>query len=199
MSRDFFNRKAAGWDEFAAEKDVTKLRSLADRLEIQPGAAVLDVGTGTGIFVPYILARIGASGSLVCLDYASEMLKLAEQKEYNRGRVGNIRYVCADIMAHGLAEAAFDAVVCYSVFPHFEDKPAALTRLYRLLKPGGRLLVCHTAGSAAINRIHAGLPEVHDHRLPDAAGMTALLGEAGFTDVCVTDGAAEYLASGVRP
>ena len=177
MSQDYFNQRAAGWDAGPAEKDTGKLELMADRLGIESGAAVLDVGTGTGVFVPYLINRIGTSGSLVCLDYAEEMLKLAQRKEF--GRAGNIRYVCADVMAHGLADAAFDAVVCYSVFPHFEDKPAVLRELYRLLKPGGRLCVCHTSNRAAINRIHAGLPEVSDHLLPDAAEMDRHHGHSG--------------------
>jgi len=196
LSQDFFNQRAAGWDVGPAEKDTGKLKSMANRLEIKPGAAVLDVGTGTGVFVPYLIKRIGASGSLVCLDYAEEMLKLAQQKESNRA--ANIRYVCADVMANGLPDAAFDAVVCYSVFPHFGDKPAVLRELYRLLKPGGRLFVCHTSSRATINRIHAGLPEVSDHLLPDAAEMAALLSEAGFADLSVEDGAEDYLARAVR-
>jgi len=197
LSQDFFNQRAAGWDAGPAEKDAGKLEMMADRLNIEPGTAVLDVGTGTGVFVPYILSRIGAAGSLVCLDYAAEMLKEARRKDFNR--TGNIRYVCADIMANGLDDGAFDAIVGYSVFPHFADKPAVLRELYRLLKPGGRLFICHTASSATINRIHAGLPEVTDHLLPDAAGMAALLAEAGFAELSVVDGVDDYLASAVRP
>ncbi len=81
MSKDFFNQRAAGWDGSVAEKDSGKLESMANRLGIEPGAAVLDVGTGTGVFVPYLLAHIGPSGSLVCLDYAEEMLKAAQRKD----------------------------------------------------------------------------------------------------------------------
>jgi ubiquinone/menaquinone biosynthesis C-methylase UbiE len=197
LSQNFFNQRAAGWDAGPAEKDTGKLAAMANRLDIQPGAAVLDVGTGTGVFVPYILDKIGDSGSLVCLDYAEEMLKVAQRKEFNRA--ATIRYLCADVMASGLDDAAFDAIVCYSVFPHFEDKPAVLRELYRLLKPGGRLLVCHTANSTTINRIHAGLPEVSTHLLPGVAGMAVLLAEAGFADLSVVDGADDYLASAVRP
>lgn len=197
MSQDFFNRLAAGWDAGPAEKDTAKLQAMADRLAISPGAAVLDVGTGTGVFVPYILNRIGAGGSLVCLDYAEAMLKKAQKKQFTR--TGNIRYVCQDVMACGLPDAAFDAIVGYSVFPHFTDKPAVLREFTRLLKPGGRLLICHTASSATINRIHAGLPEVCDHLLPDAAAMSTLFAEAGFVDISVVDGAEDYLAVGVRP
>jgi len=59
-------------------------------------------------------------------------------------------------------------------------------------------LICHTAGATAINRIHAVIPEVSDHLLPDAAAMAALLNQAGFADLSVVDGAEDYLACGVR-
>ena len=52
MSKEFFNARAATWDERAAEKDVGRLKAMAARLDITPGSTVLDVGTGTGVFVP---------------------------------------------------------------------------------------------------------------------------------------------------
>jgi cyclopropane fatty-acyl-phospholipid synthase-like methyltransferase len=52
VSREFFNRRAATWDEKVAEKDSTRLEKLLARLDIAPGIKVLDVGTGTGVFLP---------------------------------------------------------------------------------------------------------------------------------------------------
>lgn len=191
MSREFFNSRAATWDEKVAEKDVRKLNDMAARLDISPGDSVLDVGTGTGVFVPFLLKKIGREGNLVCLDYSEAMLKIARAKGFK----GNIRYLCAEIENNQLDDESFDAVVCYSVFPHFVNKPKALKEINRLLKKGGRLYICHTSSRQAINDIHRGTPEVCDHVFPENDATRRMLIETGFEDVIISDGKEDYLAS----
>jgi ubiquinone/menaquinone biosynthesis C-methylase UbiE len=194
MSKDFFNARAAIWDEQVTEKDAGKLKAMADRLDIKLGETVLDVGTGTGVFVPFLLEKIGRKGKLVCLDYAGEMLKIAKAKGFK----GNITFLCADITESRLAGESFDSVVCYSVFPHFEDKPGILREIYRLLKKGGRLFVCHTSSRQAINDIHRGLAEVNDHLIPENDDMYLMLAGARFKDIRIEDGKEDYLAAAVK-
>ena len=129
MIRAYFNEKAAIWDETVAEKDMTKLERMAESIGIEPGSAVLDVGTGTGVFVPYLLRKIGKYGRLVTLDFAEKMLKRAQAKGLN----GNIDYLHADVHSIPLGEEIFDVVVCYSSFPHFQDKPRSLDEVNRVL------------------------------------------------------------------
>jgi ubiquinone/menaquinone biosynthesis C-methylase UbiE len=194
MSKEFFNSRAAVWDEQVAEKDKSRLQSMAARLDIKKGETVLDVGTGTGVFVPYLLEKIGPGGKLVCLDFAAEMLKLCKAKGFQ----GNITFLCTDIMENRLAGETFDGVVCYSVFPHFEDKAGALREIFRLLKKGGRLSICHTSSRTEINRTHRGLLEVHDHLIPENDDMRNLLSGAGFEDIRIEDGKKDYLAKAVK-
>lgn len=191
MSRDFFNSRAVTWDEKVAEKDVSRLKAMLARLDIKPGAAVLDVGTGTGVFVPFLLKKIGREGSLVCLDFSDKMLEIARAK----GFTGNIQYRCADIENSRLADNSFDAVVCYSVFPHFRDKPKALREISRLLKKDGRLFICHTSSRQAINDIHRSIPEVCSHIFPENQDTRRMLSEAGFEDITISDGEEDYLVS----
>jgi ubiquinone/menaquinone biosynthesis C-methylase UbiE len=191
MSKDFFNSRAATWDEKVAEKDVSRLKAMLSRLDIETGAAVLDVGTGTGILVPFLLKKIGREGKLVCLDFSEQMLKMARAK----GFTGNIQFLCADIENSRLADNSFDAVVCYSVFPHFRDKPKALREIHRLLKKDGRLYICHTSSRQAINEIHRSTPEVCDHIFPENDDTRRMLSEAGFGNIDISDGAEDYVVS----
>ena len=191
MTRTFFNTRAGKWDEVVAEKDTDKLEAMAKRLNLNSGATVLDVGTGTGVFLPFLLDKIGGKGRLVCVDFAGDMLKKAEDK----GFAGDIHYLCADIEHTGLGDECFDAAVCYSSFPHFVDKPRALREIYRMLRKGGRVSICHTSSREHINEIHRQLAEVHDHLLPEKGEMQELLSGAGFTDISIEEGSGDYLAS----
>ena len=58
MIKTYFSRMAAVWDETVAEKDGVKLELMVERLNIKPGSKMLDVGTGTGVFIPFLLGRL---------------------------------------------------------------------------------------------------------------------------------------------
>ena len=195
MLRDFFNGRAATWDESVAERDVTKLVRMAKRLELEPGAAVLDVGTGTGVFLPYLLNMIGGDGKIVAVDIAEQMLLRAKDKCFT----GDISYLYADIMSLPLANEIFDAVVCYSSFPHFQDKLKALREAYRVVRHGGRLLICHTSSRAHMNELHRQIEIVKQDTIPDADEMQSMLSAAGFNDIVIEDGSDSYLVCAGKP
>ena len=194
MIRAHFNQKAASWDETSSEKDTTKLARMAKRLDIKPGSIVLDVGTGTGVFIPFLLREIGKGGRIVALDFAEKMLRRARAKGFN----GNIDYLCADVTNIPLGNEIFDIIVCYSSFPHFQDKPGALAEMNRVIKRGGRLLICHTSSRASINEIHRQIPAVENDIIPDGGEMQIILLRAGFIEIKIDD-SESYLASARKP
>ena len=195
MLREYFNSRADTWDENIAEKDTNKLTGMAERLELKPGSVVLDVGTGTGVFLPYLLKNIGKNGKIVALDLAEEMLAKAMAK-YS---AENVEYLHADIMDIPVYEEMFDSVVCYSSFPHFQDKHKALTEIRRVMKPGGRVFVCHTSSRDHINGMHSTLPGVENDLLPAPDEMRMLYSNAGLTVVKIEENAESYLAVGEKP
>ena len=194
MIRAYFNQKAASWDGTSSERDTTKLERMAKRLDIKPGSTVLDVGTGTGAFIPFLLSEIGKGGRIVALDFAEKMLRRARAKGFN----GNIDYLCADVTNIPLGNEIFDIIVCYSSFPHFQDKARALAEMKRVIKRGGRLLICHTSSRASINEIHRQIPAVENDIIPDEGEMQIILSTAGFIEIKIDDGES-YLASARKP
>jgi demethylmenaquinone methyltransferase/2-methoxy-6-polyprenyl-1,4-benzoquinol methylase len=164
---------------------------MARRLNIEPGSVVLDVGTGTGVFTPFLLSRVGENGRIIALDLAPKMLERAQAKGFG----GNITYLCADVANIPLGDGIFDITVCYSSFPHFQDKLKALSEINRVTAGGGRLLICHTSSRAEINEIHHGIPAVQNDIIPDKKEMQELLTMAGFVDVTIESDSESYLAS----
>ena len=194
MIRAYFNEKAVIWDETVAERDTSRLGRMAERLKIEPGSVILDVGTGTGVFLPFLLSAVGVGGRVIALDIAEKMLVLARAKDFQ----GEIDYLHADVQNIPLGEAVFDIVVCYSSFPHFQDRPRALAEVHRVMKSGGRLLICHTSSRAAINEIHRQIPVVKNDTIPDGDEMDLVLSVAGFTGISIEDGSDSYLASATK-
>jgi len=189
MIRTYFNHRAVVWDETNSEADMTKLEVMVKRLNIKPGSTVLDVGSGTGVLIPFLLRRIGGEGRLVALDVAEEMLKRAQAKGYK-----DVAYLHADVTSIPVGDEVFDVVVCYSSFPHFRDKLRALAEINRVTKGGGRLLICHTSSRAMINQLHRQIPAVENDIIPDEPEMQFLLSRAGFTDIKIDDSNEGYLA-----
>jgi ubiquinone/menaquinone biosynthesis C-methylase UbiE len=195
MLREYFNSRADTWDENIAERDTNKLTAMAERLELKPGSVILDVGTGTGVFLPYLLKNIGKNGKIVALDLAEEMLAKARAKYPDE----NVEYLHADIMDIPIYEEMFDSVVCYSSFPHFQDKHKALNEIRRVMRPGGRVLVCHTSSRDHINGMHSTLPGVENDLLPAPGEMRKLFLNAGFTVIKIEEDSESYLAVGKKP
>jgi ubiquinone/menaquinone biosynthesis C-methylase UbiE len=195
MIKNYFNSKAAVWDEEIAEQDATKLTEMAARLHIEQGAQVLDVGTGTGVFIPYLQKLIGNSGLLVAIDIAENMLHRSLMKNFS----GTIIYLQGDIMHTPLVGTQFDAVVCYSSFPHFQNKIKALSEIARVLRNGGKLYLCHTSSRTAINEIHEQIPGMDKDTIPDIEEMREMLTITGFKDIEIDDGKDSYLASASKP
>jgi len=194
MIRTYFNGKAATWDEMAAEKDRTKLGQMAARLDIRPGSVVLDVGTGTGVFLPFLMQSIGSDGRILALDIAEEMLQKARVKSDN----GAVDYVNADVAHIPLPDESVDIVVCYSSFPHIQDKSRALREMYRVVKSGGYLYICHTSSRDVINGLHNGIPEVANDIIPEEWEMHLMLSEAGFAGMDIEDNCENYLCRALK-
>jgi ubiquinone/menaquinone biosynthesis C-methylase UbiE len=194
MIRTYFNGKATTWDEIAAEKDQSKLSKMAARLGIGPESVILDAGTGTGVFIPFLLQKIGGDGKILAIDIAEGMLLKARAKSTN----GVVAYLNADVTHIPLADASVDSVVCYSSFPHFQDKPGAFAEIHRVLRSGGHLCICHTSCRTAINGLHNGIPEVAGDVIPEDWEMRLMLSEAGFVDVEIEDNCENYLCRALK-
>lgn len=96
-------------------------------------------------------------------------------------------------------DATFAEVICNSAFPHFPHKLKALKEMARVLKPGGRAVICHTKARETINNLHRSLGGViAGDQIPPGSEMMGMLVAAGLTGIEIDEGHDYYLASGLK-
>jgi len=108
---------------------------------VQPGQRVLDLAGGTGDLAALLYPRLGQSGSLVLSDINAAMLSRGRERLVDRGCVGNIHYALANAEVLPFLSDTFDCVTIGFGLRNVTDKDAALREMFRVLRPGGRLLV----------------------------------------------------------
>ncbi len=180
----FFDNLAEKWDAMEREDIGRRLSRVVAEAAVHPGQHILDVGTGTGVLIPYLLEAMQEEGHILAIDISSGMLEVAGRKAFP----ANVDFLQADIAESGLPENRYDRIFCNAVFPHFTDKSKALSEIRRLLKPGGRLVISHPIGREAVNSLHQGAGEVvAEDRVPPAKVMISLLEAVGMLDILVVD------------
>jgi ubiquinone/menaquinone biosynthesis C-methylase UbiE len=194
-TRGYFDRMAKQWDDLGDAGVLRKrLEPLVGMFNLPKSGIVLDVGTGTGILHPLLLAAVGRSGTVLAFDFSREMIEQARTKESSQ----NLLCFQADVTAVPLPEHTCDCIVCFAAFPHFHDKLRALQEMARVTKTGGRVLIAHLMSRHQIARHHHGSPEVAGHCLPPDEEMEQLFTEAGLEIVTIRDKPGCYFAQGVR-
>jgi ubiquinone/menaquinone biosynthesis C-methylase UbiE len=176
--RNYFNKLAAVWPDTTADESL-----LIDRLQefhLESHERILDVGAGSGVLTR-LLRNHGPVGTFLApVDISEQML--AKGKRLHPHDFKNA--VCSDVHHSALRADWFDKAICFSVFPHFTSPTQAGRELFRVLKPGGKLLVLHMQCSRKLNAFHASLqgPVVHD-ALMRAFALEALFIQLGFLSV----------------
>jgi demethylmenaquinone methyltransferase/2-methoxy-6-polyprenyl-1,4-benzoquinol methylase len=107
------------------------------RAGVGPGAAVLDVGCGTGLLAMAALGLIGPHGHLVGVDPSPGMLA--------RSQLGNVQLLEGIAEALPVADASFDFVTMGYALRHIGDVRTAFQEFHRVLKPGGSVLILEIA------------------------------------------------------
>ena len=106
--------------------------------ELREGETVLDLGSGGGIDVILSAKRVGPTGIAYGLDMTDEMLALARRNAADAG-VTNVHFLKGVIEQIPLPADSVDVVISNCVINLSPDKPAVLTEIARVLKPGGRI------------------------------------------------------------
>jgi demethylmenaquinone methyltransferase/2-methoxy-6-polyprenyl-1,4-benzoquinol methylase/phosphoethanolamine N-methyltransferase len=151
---------------------------------VTPGDKVLDVGCGTGSLAIAAKGKAGAAGEVHGIDAAPEMIEVARQKIGKKGvDVGFQVGLIEDIP---FPDGQFDVVLNSFVLHHLPHdlKRRGFAEIHRVLKPGGRFLAADfgPGRDSLIGHVVTALAG-HGMMHKDAAELTAMMEDAGFTEV----------------
>ena len=153
---------------------------------LKPGQQALDVAGGSGDLALGLAHQVGDSGRVLLTDINAAMLATGRRRMVDAGQADNIQYMQADAEKLPFATGSFHCVTIGFGLRNVTRKEAALASMFRVLKPGGRLLVLEFSHPAT-----PGLKSIYDtysfHVLP-WLGRNVAKDEASY----------RYLAESIR-
>jgi arsenite methyltransferase len=159
---------------------------------LSEGDVVLDLGSGGGFDCFLAAARVGSTGRAIGVDMTPEMLTLARSNAEQAG-YDNVEFRLGELEALPVADATVDLVISNCVINLVPDRASVYAEAFRVLKPGGRIVVSDTIQTAK-------LPQAFlDTEVAKAACISAevtredylaSITDAGFVDVSVDEQAA---------
>lgn len=176
-----FNSLAARYDELRQDPSYELIEALAREGALR-GRCILDLGCGTGRVAAALAGRYGAT--VTGVDPSPEMLEVAR----NRAPQGVVALERGSAEEIPFPDASFERAIMQLVV-HLVNRPRAFTELYRVLVPGGRLVIS-TVNPAAVERIwlsklFPSFAAIDRKRFPAPESLSDELDAAGFTDIRV--------------
>lgn len=142
--RGMFDRIAGRYDLLnriiSGGQDMKWRRFVAEAAELPAEGRLLDIATGTGDIAFEALKR-SPQAKIVGADFALEMMRVGRRRPLG----ARVVWMGADAVALPFADESFDAVVSGYLMRNVVDIPRALAEQWRVLKPGGRIVILDTS------------------------------------------------------
>jgi len=155
---------------------------------LRPGQVVLDVGSGAGADVFPAAQRVGPTGRVIGVDLLPEMLERARRTSQAYGYT-NVEFRQGDALGLPVGDETVDVVMSNCVINLVQDKGRAFREAYRVLKPGGQLVISDIVTdrpfSPAVRQDAESWAACISGALSEAEYL-ALIAQAGFADIKVT-------------
>lgn len=156
---------------------------------LKEGETVLDLGSGAGFDCFLAANKVGKNGRVIGIDMTSEMIEKARENA-KKGNYSNVEFRLGEIENLPIADTSVDAVISNCVINLSPDKRKTFLEAFRVLKPGGRLMISDIV-------LLKKLPDVIKHSIEAYVGCLSgammkdeylmTIKEAGFQDVRIID------------
>lgn len=190
----FFDKLSESWDEKEMLSTQDKVREIINLSGVSKGMKILDLGTGTGILIPYLIEKIGDEGSIKAVDISSGMLSKAEKKY---GHFVNVDFELKDF-ENSEIEGKYNLIFLYCVYPHLHEPMNTLRKLMeRNLDADGKIIIAFPTDEHFINNIHKEKKAESD-LLPSAHLLVKMLNNRGFNSHVVAYNPTTYIVEIIR-
>ncbi len=115
-------------------------QAVLEKLDLKPGMAVADIGTGTGLFTRLLAPAVGKKGKVYAVDIAKSFVEHSVKSAKEKGWENVEGIVCASDDAK-LPPASVDLVFICATYHHFEFPAKTMASIRKALRPGGKLVV----------------------------------------------------------
>ena len=116
-------------------------RQTIDLSGVRPGHTILDLAGGTGDLTKAFAKRVGKTGKVILADINESMVRVGRDRLIDEGVGANVEYTITNAEALAFPDNTFDIATMAFGLRNVTHKDKALAELYRVLKPGGQLLV----------------------------------------------------------
>ncbi len=156
---------------------------------LKKGEVVLDLGSGAGFDCFLAAEKVGVEGMVIGVDMTPEMIEKARENA-QKGNYKNVQFRLGEIENLPVADSTIDIIISNCVINLSPDKDRVFAEAFRVLKPGGRLMVSDIV-------LTKGLPDFIKNDMSAYTGCISgaiikddylnMVKNAGFTDVKIVD------------
>lgn len=173
---DLYDDAAETFDRYTERTGAPLTECFVEMTEMRPGMHTLDVACGSGIATRRAADAVGPEGRTVGIDLSPGQIRVARSRGPAR-----IEYFVMDAMALDLPDGSFDVVTAR--YPHFPSRAGALSEMARVLRPGGRLAICHGGGGGATWPLSVQMPAEQPPPAASVDGLFLSLMDSHFPNI----------------